>query len=118
MELVVFRLVQECLTNIHRHSHSKSAAIRLIRLEDELALEVSDQGKGISDQRFAEIQAGGAGVGIRGMRERVRQFGGNLNIASDHSGTRVTVTLPVPNSRESQGCEEEGLSRDLDLAAG
>jgi len=95
MELVIFRLVQECLTNIHRHSQSKSASIRLIRAEDELSLEVRDEGKGISEKRFAEIQAGGAGVGIRGMRERVRQFGGTLNVDSNHSGTCVSVTLPL-----------------------
>jgi signal transduction histidine kinase len=98
MELVVFRLVQECLTNIHRHSQSKSAAIRLIRGEDGLTLEVRDQGKGISEKRFAEIQAGGAGVGIRGMRERVRQFGGKMNVDSNQSGTCVNVTLPLEKS--------------------
>jgi signal transduction histidine kinase len=95
MELVVFRVVQECLTNIRRHSQSKSAAIRLSRGEDALILQIRDQGKGIPERRFAEIQAGGAGLGIRGMRERVRQFGGTMNVESDHSGTRVHVTLPI-----------------------
>jgi two-component system NarL family sensor kinase len=90
--------VQECLTNIHRHAHSKSAAIRLDRHQDTLTLEVLDQGKGISKKRFAEIQAGGAGVGIRGMRERVRQFGGHMSIESDQSGTRVQVSLPIHSS--------------------
>ena len=95
MELVVFRLVQECLTNIHRHSQSKSATIRLLREDDLLTLEIRDEGKGISESRFAEIQAGGAGVGIRGMQERVRQFGGNMTVRSDKAGTRVNVTLPI-----------------------
>lgn len=117
MELVVFRLVQECLTNIHRHSQSKSATIRLGRAEGELCLEVSDQGRGISKQRFAEIQAGGVGVGIRGMRERVRQFGGTLNVASDRPGTRVTVTLPIPSVREGRVSEEEVLSGNMGLTA-
>ena len=99
LELVVFRLVQECLTNIHRHSQSKSASIRLTRGDHALTLDIEDHGRGISDERFAEIQAGGAGVGIRGMRERVRQFGGTMNIASNHSGTRVTVELPLPKPR-------------------
>jgi signal transduction histidine kinase len=98
MELVVFRLVQECLTNIHRHAQSKSAAISLIRTEDGLTLEVRDQGQGISEKRFAEIQSGRAGVGIRGMRERVRQFGGSMNVDSTRSGTSVNVTLPLEKS--------------------
>jgi signal transduction histidine kinase len=96
LELVVFRLVQECLTNIHRHSHSPSASIRLCRKEQSLTLEVSDQGLGISPGRLREIQAGESGVGIRGMRERVRQFSGNMTIESDPSGTRVCVTIPIP----------------------
>jgi signal transduction histidine kinase len=95
-ELAVFRLVQECLSNIQRHSQSKSAKIRLSRGEDALNLEVQDRGKGISAKRLGEIQQGTAGVGIRGMRERVRQFGGNLDIASGRSGTRVKASLPAP----------------------
>lgn len=118
IELAVFRLVQECLTNIHRHSQSKSATIRLTRVNGELSVEVADKGKGISDKRFGEIQAGGAGVGIRGMRERVRQFGGDLKVASDHAGTRVSVTLPVPSPvREKRLNEEKVLSGDVGLTA-
>ncbi len=98
MELVVFRLVQECLTNIHRHSQSKSAIIRLSRDPDKLVLEVQDSGKGISPARLAEIQDRGSGVGIRGMRERVRQFGGTMRLESDPSGTRVRVTIPITDS--------------------
>ena len=98
MELVVFRLVQECLANVHRHSQSKSATVQLNRGEDSLTVEVQDRGKGISEKRFAEIQSGGAGVGVRGMRERVRQFGGNMHIASSDSGTCVKVILPVPKT--------------------
>jgi signal transduction histidine kinase len=95
MELVVFRLVQECLTNIHRHSQSKSATIHLSRDADNLILEVRDCGKGISPARLAEIQDKGSGVGVRGMRERVRQFDGKMSLESDLSGTRVHVTIPI-----------------------
>jgi signal transduction histidine kinase len=98
VELVVFRLVQECLTNVHRHSRSKSATIRLSRDEDVLTLEVQDQGRGISVERLAEIQAGGSGVGVRGMQERVRQFSGNMTLESDDSGTCVKATIPIPRS--------------------
>ena len=110
MELVVFRLVQECLTNIHRHAQSKSATIRLSRDEEMLTLEVEDQGRGMSAERLAEIQAGGSGVGVRGMRERVRQFSGNLTLDSDRTGTSVKVTIPIPKvPLENQAGQQEQL---------
>ena len=95
MELVIFRVVQECLTNIHRHSGSKTASIRLARDSDAIVVEVQDSGRGIPAQKLAELQCGGSGVGIGGMRERVRQLGGELNIDSDSSGTRVSLTIPA-----------------------
>ena len=96
MELVVFRLVQECLTNIHRHSGGKTASIRIAREPNQVTVEVRDQGKGMSQERLAEVQSGASGVGIRGMRERLSQFRGDMKIASDSSGTRIFVTIPVP----------------------
>lgn len=95
IELVVFRLIQECLTNVHRHSESRTAAIRLRRDGVNLVVEVQDRGKGMSAARLAEVQASGAGVGIRGMRERVRQFNGDLTIESNHEGTKIRVTMPA-----------------------
>jgi PAS domain S-box-containing protein len=102
MELVVFRLIQECLTNIHRHSGSKLASIRIARESDQVAVEVRDQGAGMTPDRLAQIQSGASGVGIRGMRERLRQFKGELKIASDSGGTRILVTIPVPKTAISQ----------------
>ncbi len=95
MELVIFRLVQESLTNIHRHSGSKTAQIRIEREGDNVKVEVEDQGSGMSPERLAEIQSQGTGVGIRGMRERVRHFHGDLVIESNGSGTKVYATLPL-----------------------
>jgi PAS domain S-box-containing protein len=95
MELLIFRLVQECLTNIHRHSGSKTARIRVERKESSVDVEVQDQGRGMSPERLAEIQSQGTGVGIRGMRERVRHFRGDLAIESNGSGTKVYATIPV-----------------------
>ncbi len=95
VELILFRLVQECLTNVHRHSGSKSATINLAREGASISLEVQDQGRGIPPEKLAEIQTHGAGVGIQGMRERVRQFHGEMSIESDESGTRIFVVLPV-----------------------
>ena len=95
MELVIFRLVQECLTNIHRHSGSKTALISVTREPDKIYVEVRDQGTGMSQERFAEVQSRGIGVGIRGMRERVRQLHGELTIESNALGTRIFATFPA-----------------------
>jgi PAS domain S-box-containing protein len=95
MELVIFRLVQECLTNIHRHSGSKTALIRVERGENTIQVKVEDQGKGMSPERLAAIQSQGTGVGIRGMRERVRHLRGDLVIESNGSGTKIYATLPL-----------------------
>jgi PAS domain S-box-containing protein len=102
LELVVFRLIQECLTNIHRHSNSKSAAIRIERQGPNLFVEVQDHGQGMSPERLTEIQSQGTGVGIRGMRERIRQFQGNMNIESDSSGTRIFVALPLSTTPNAE----------------
>jgi PAS domain S-box-containing protein len=101
MELLIFRLVQECLTNIHRHSGSKTALIRIELEGTNIQVKVEDQGAGMTPERLAEIQAQGKGVGIRGMRERVGHFCGNLIIESSSSGTRVCATLPL-NARPSK----------------
>jgi PAS domain S-box-containing protein len=102
MELVIFRLVQECLTNIHRHSGSKTALIRVERQENAVRVEVEDQGRGMSLERLAAIQSQGTGVGIRGMRERVRHLHGELVIESNGHGTKVYATLPVTRSLSPQ----------------
>ena len=95
MELLIFRLVQESLTNIHRHSGSKTAVIRVEHEESSVRVEVEDHGQGMSPERLAEIQSQGTGVGIRGMRERVRHFHGDLVIESNGSGTKICAILPL-----------------------
>jgi two-component system, NarL family, sensor kinase len=95
METAVFRIVQECLTNIHRHSGSETAMIRLLRHANNISLELQDEGRGISVEKLAGIQAQRAGVGINGMRERVRHLKGVMNIQSNSNGTKVSVTLPI-----------------------
>ncbi len=95
MELAVFRLVQESLTNIHRHSGSKRAMIEILRTPEQVLLEIRDEGKGISLEKLAEIQSRGAGFGIRGMRERARQFDGEMTIDSNGQGTLFRVTIPM-----------------------
>jgi PAS domain S-box-containing protein len=95
LELVLFRIVQECLTNVIRHSGSKKAAIRIDSEAGIVNLEVRDFGKGIPPEKLVDIREHGSGVGIRGMRERVRQFQGDMQIESTGSGTTVRVTVPI-----------------------
>ena len=103
LELVIFRLVQESLTNIHRHSGSFSAKIRILRSEGQVELDISDNGKGISAERQRELTTAKSGVGVRGMRERVRQVGGTLTVTANANGTCVAARLPISNSIASAG---------------
>jgi PAS domain S-box-containing protein len=99
LETSVFRVVQECLTNIHRHSESPDARIRISRSDSEVSLEVEDRGKGIPQEKREAMDSGGTpGVGIRGMRERLRQLGGTLEIKSNGKGTVVVARLPVAST--------------------
>jgi PAS domain S-box-containing protein len=107
MELAIFRVVQECLTNIHRHSGSKTALIRVAREGESIRTEVWDHGRGISPERLLDIQSHGSGVGIRGIRERIRQFHGEMKIESDGAGTLVIVSIPIP--KEARLAEREPL---------
>ena len=95
MEITIFRIVQECLTNIHRHSESATATIRLRQEGERLIVQVEDRGKGIPAEKQQELESGRGGVGFGGMRERVRQLGGTLEIQSQDSGTLVSATLKV-----------------------
>jgi PAS domain S-box-containing protein len=97
LELAVFRVVQECLTNIHRHSGCKSASIQLAIQKQVLHVVVSDDGKGIPPERLLEIQSQGSGVGFQGMRERLAPYEGTMQIESGPSGTTVTVTFQIPS---------------------
>jgi PAS domain S-box-containing protein len=103
MELAIFRLVQESLTNVHRHSGSKTACIRLAREGENVSIEVRDQGHGIPPHRMAEIKSHGSGLGVRGLRERLRQFGGEMDIESSGSGTRVLAKIPLPPDSRPDG---------------
>jgi len=95
-ETAIFRTVQECLTNIHRHSESVTARICIAPLGSDIRVEVEDQGKGIPpEKQFEMASTGTPGVGIRGMRERLRQLGGSLEIHSNGKGTLIVARLPV-----------------------
>lgn len=95
IEISVFRLVQECLTNIHRHSGSSTAKIRLTLGETCLKVEIEDAGKGIEEEQPEPNQDG---VGMLGMRERLRHLGGTLDIYSSDRGTKLTALIPITRS--------------------
>lgn len=96
-ELTLFRIVQEALTNIQRHSGGRHANISMRRTAENLTLSISDDGHGMDALTLAKVRSDGAalGVGIAGMKERIQQLGGWLNIASGDKGTVVTVSLPI-----------------------
>jgi signal transduction histidine kinase len=99
IELSIFRVVQECLTNVHRHSASPSAGIRLVRERTYVRVEIEDAGKGISPA--VPDSPTPTGVGLLGMRERLRNLGGTLEIRSSGDGTSLTAIIPVPASDAS-----------------
>ncbi len=95
LELAIFRIVQESLTNIHRHSGGKTATIHLSRSAHNVLLEIQDEGKGIPAEKLAAIKAQRTGVGIAGMRERIRHFKGEMDIQSKGAGATVVVKFPL-----------------------
>jgi two-component system, NarL family, sensor kinase len=96
LETAIFRIVQEALTNVHRHSGSPVAKVRVARRENQVLVEVADQGKGIASEKQNAVDSGAKlGVGIRGMGERVRQLGGTLGITAGTQGTIVIISLPA-----------------------
>ncbi len=96
VELSLFRIVQECLTNIHRHSGSLTAFVRLARSRQGVTLEVKDEGRGFSPNGESIVSGSETpGVGLRGMRERVSQLGGQFEITSNGTGTLVFARLPL-----------------------
>lgn len=94
MEIAIFRVVQECLTNIHRHSGSSTADIRLTRLPESVSVQITDSGTGIPPSRLHSGQVV-PGIGLMGIQERMRQFGGDLEVKSSDKGTSVTAVLPL-----------------------
>lgn len=96
VETALFRVVQECLTNVHRHSGSSTVRIRILQEENNLSLEIADEGRGFQvPGRDAPFGVQRMGVGVLGMRERLRDLGGRLEIDSNSHGTTVRACLPL-----------------------
>lgn len=101
IEMTVFRVVQESLTNVYRHAATESARVEIEKHADWVIVRVRDYGKGLP-REFAGLGSGGRlGVGISGMRERVRQFGGELNVNRAEPGTLLEAKIPLFNARLS-----------------
>ncbi|MGH9344030.1 MAG: PAS domain S-box protein [Terriglobia bacterium] len=97
VEIALFRVMQEALTNVHRHSGSATAAVRLEIRKTEAVLKIADQGCGVPPAVLQSRERADAnvGVGLAGMEERIRQLGGRLRIDSGNQGTTITVSIPV-----------------------
>jgi PAS domain S-box-containing protein len=105
VELAIFRVLQESLTNVHRHSGSQTADVRLLLDDEAFVLQVSDHGRGAKPGNFEQLGQDWTrahGVGLRGMRERMRQIEGNLELWSGDKGTIVTATVPLHKAALAQ----------------
>ena len=113
VQIVLFRLVQECLTNVHRHAEASHVMVRVALNPSELQLEVTDNGKG-----FAPLDRSLQGVGILGMQERLKELSGILRIESiPGKGSSVLATIPLAESRPEADQPESG-SRPRSTRAG
>jgi len=92
-EMAIFRVVQEALTNVYRHSNAKTALVEMELKGETLFIKIQDDGKGI-EEPTAELQPGSIGIGIDAMRQRVAELGGNLRLSNARPGTVVEVMMP------------------------
>jgi signal transduction histidine kinase len=94
LETAIFRIVQEALTNVLRHSEAANAYVELVRGENEIALSIRDDGKGITRETL-QFQPGSLGIGIGGMKQRIKEFGGQMRLENTNPGCMVEVLIPV-----------------------
>jgi signal transduction histidine kinase len=111
VEIALFRVLQESLTNVHRHSGASDARIHFQHDADAVVLEIRDFGKGIPEERLRLLcgVTGETGVGMAGMRERMHELNGTLEIASDGCGTSLRATVPLyimPRAVPMGACED------------
>jgi two-component system NarL family sensor kinase len=94
LETTIFRIIQEALTNVLRHSGASKVTVSLIDGQTRFIVAVQDNGKGIPD-KVMEFRPEGVGIGIGGMRQRVKELGGELKITNANPGTLVEVAIPA-----------------------
>ena len=114
VEIALFRVLQEALTNVHRHSESTKVEIRVSLDDQRIQMKIQDFGQGIPSGTLRQLlEVGGrTSVGIAGMRERARELGGSLQITSDSSGTLLTLTLPLGDSEKKPSLWIDQMSAD------
>jgi signal transduction histidine kinase len=100
-ERTIFRIVQEALTNVFRHSQARKASVTLLQKDNGFLLTVRDDGRGVAD-RTAELRPGSIGIGISGMRERARELGGELRVINANPGTIIEILFPAAFSSPPQ----------------
>ena len=115
IEMALFRAVQEALTNVHRHSGASVVDIGLTLDAKQIRLEVKDNGQGIAQKRLKRLIEGAAeaGVGLAGMRERLRELGGSLQIQSDQTGTKIVVWVPLVEKASDDSTAHRESSRSV-----
>jgi len=106
LETAMFRIIQEALTNVFRHSGARKAWITLTQREGQVIVKIRDDGKGVGDG-ILQLRPGSTGVGIGGMSERAKEFGGRLQMTNAHPGTIVEVTIPLPGPDPAGPCLHE-----------
>jgi signal transduction histidine kinase len=104
VEIAMFRILQESMTNVHRHSRATSAEIKVEADAEQISIEVSDCGCGMPKQVLQQIRSEGSklGVGLAGMRERIHELGGTFDVDSDEKGTTIRATIPLSIREETQ----------------
>ncbi len=114
IELALFRVLQESLANVHRHSGSSIAIIKLFRQHGQVTLQVEDRGRGIPLELLEQSDRhwlGSLGVGLRGMNERMRQLSGRIEISSNGGGTIITASVPDGGSTTGPAAMELGCGQ-------
>jgi PAS domain S-box-containing protein len=109
VEIALFRVLQESLTNVHRHSQAASAEIKVENDAEQITIEVMDHGRGMPARVLQQLRGDGIklGVGLAGMRERVHELGGNFEVTSDESGTVIRASVPLAVREESPAAQAE-----------
>jgi signal transduction histidine kinase len=108
METALFRIVQEGLTNVHRHSGAQKACVELKIHDQRINTTITDDGHGMSEEILSNVGKGQGGVGLMGMYERVKKLGGQIHIDSGGLGTTIKADLPFMNLRESSAAAALG----------
>jgi two-component system sensor histidine kinase UhpB len=94
LETAIFRIIQEALTNVYRHSGAQKAWVTLLQRENGVTVKIRDDGKGVENP-VAELRPGSIGIGIGGMSQRAKEFGGELRLTNLVPGTLVEVVVPL-----------------------